>query len=106
MRTFKWTVPSSRHSDPRSMDRGEYGQWSRTRARGFEWYVVQKGLTFLAVVPALSALSGGPGFTFEIAAFSWFGGLCAGTLVWAQRETRFARARDEGMRSPGDDLLD
>ena len=106
MRTFKWTVPSTRHEDPGTMDRAEYGHWSRVRARGFEWFVVQKGLLLLVIVPSLSALAGGPGFTYEVAALSWFGGLCAGTLVWAQRETRWSRARDEGMRSPGDDALD
>ena len=106
MRTFKWTVPSTRHTDPGIMGRDEYEHWSRVRARGFEWFAVQKGLLFLALIPALSAMTGGPGFRYDLAMLSWFGGLCAGTLVWAHRETRFGRARDEGMRAPGDDLLD
>lgn len=106
MRTFKWTVPSTRHSDPNKMDRAEYDHWCRVRARGVEWFVVQKGLLLLVAVPSVSALTGGPTFEPEMAAISWFGGLCAGILVWAHREQRFARARDDGMRAPGDDALE
>jgi hypothetical protein len=106
MKTFKWTVPSAEHADPRSMDRSEYTRWLRVRARGFEWFVVQKGLLFLVTVPALSALTGGPGFRYEIAVLSWFSGLCAGTVVWYRHEMRFDRARDAGMRVPGDDPTD
>lgn len=106
MKTFKWTVPSARHNDPRTMGRDEYAHWARVRARGFEWYVVQKGLLLLAAIPTLSALAGGPGFDAETAIFSWFGGLSAGTLVWHRNEGRFDRARDAGMRAPGDEPVD
>jgi len=106
MKTFKWTVPSKDRTDPLSMDRPEYVHWSRVRARGFEWFVVQKGLLCLAVIPTLSAATGSDAFQPQILIFSWFGGLCAATLVWCRRELRFARARDEGMRTAGDDALD
>ncbi len=106
MKTFKWTVPSAHHSDPRSMNRDEYARWARIRARGLEWYVVQKGLLMLMAVPGISWLSGGPGFDAQVATFSWFGGLCAGTLVWFRHEARFERARDAGMRAAGDEVAD
>lgn len=106
MKTFKWTVPSAKRGDPLTMDRDEYAHWTRVRARGFEWFVVQKGLVFLLLVPALATLTGVDGFHVESLIFSWFGGLSAGTLVWLRRELRFARARDEGLRAPGDDALD
>lgn len=106
MKTFKWTVSEPRRSDPRCMGRREYSYWSRVRARGPEWFVVQKGLLFFAVIPAASELAGGPGFSFENAALSWLGGLCAGTLVWMRRESRFGRARDEAGLAGGDDSPD
>jgi hypothetical protein len=106
MKTFKWTVPSAHHTDPRSMDRSEYARWARIRARGVEWYVVKQGLLMLVAVPTLSSLTGGPGFAYDVATVSWFGGLCAGTLAWFRNEARFGRSRDGGMRAPGDDLLD
>lgn len=106
MKTFKWTVPSAGRRNPLVMERGEYAHWSRVRARGFEWFVVQKGLLCLLVVPSLSSLVGADGFGAQSLIFSWFGGLSAGTLVWLRRELRFGRARDEGMRVPGDDALD
>ena len=66
MKTFKWTVPSAQHTDPRSMDRGEYTHWARIRARGCEWFIVKRGLLLLVAVPWLSALTGGPGFRAQV----------------------------------------
>lgn len=106
MKTFKWTVPQPDRRDPRLMRRREFEYWARVRARGPEWFVVQKGLVFLVAVPALSSFIDGPGFTFELATVCWMTGLGLGSGVWLRRETRFARSRDEGMRAPGDDALD
>ena len=106
MKTFKWTVPQPERSDPRLMGQREYEYWTRVRARGAEWFVVQKGLLFLVAVPLLSHWLDGPGFRFELAAVCWMTGLATGSLVWLRREVRFARSRDEGMRAEGDDALD
>ena len=106
MKTFKWTVPQPEHQEPGLMNRREYAYWARVRARGPEWFVVQKGLLFLLAVPLLSSWLAGTHISIELASVCWMSGLCLGSCVWLRREVRFARSRDEGMRAAGDDQPD
>jgi hypothetical protein len=106
MKTFKWTVPQPEPRQPGMMNRREYEYWARVRARGPEWFVVQKGLLFLLAVPLVSRWLAGTPISIELASACWMSGLCLGSCVWLRREVRFARSRDEGMRTAGDDLLD
>ena len=106
MKTFKWTVPEPQRHDPHLMHRDEFENWARVRQRGPEWFVVNKGLFLLVCVPLLSSWIDGSAFSIELAMVCWMMGLCLGSTLWLRRESRFARSREEGMRAPGDDLLD
>jgi len=91
---FKWTVPEPDHR-PDRMGAPELAYWRRVRRRGPEWFVVSKGLLFLAVLPAsLHGLHGAP-IGFVSLTGSWVAGLVFGTCVWLRRERRFARALAE-----------
>jgi len=79
---------------------------ARVRARGPEWFVVQKGLLFVVAIPLCSGWLTGTKLSIELATVCWMAGLCLGSCVWLRREVRFARSREDGMRTPGDDALD
>jgi len=106
VKTFKWTVPQPDRRDPGLMRRSEYEYWARVRARGPEWFVVQKGLLFVVAIPLCSGWLTGTKLSIELATVCWMAGLCLGSCVWLRREVRFARSREDGMRTPGDDALD
>lgn len=99
MDVFKWTVPEPDHSSV-AMRPAELAYWSRVRRRGPEWFVVGKGLLFLAVVPVSLRYALGSPIGFESLTCSWVGGLVLGTLVWLRRERRFARALAELPHQP------
>ena len=98
VRTFKWTVPEPDHADS-ERDSAAFEYWDRVRNRGFEWFVVTKGVLFAVALPAV--LIGHLDFTAstEMFAFSWLGGLLAGGVVWSKREKEYQQGLESGLRS-------
>jgi hypothetical protein len=101
MRTFKWTVPEPAHRDESAMAPRDAIWWQRVRARGIEWYVVSKGLFFLAAYPLLAHGCFAESLAPERLVEGFVLGLCAGLAVWSWRERRYQRAIEEGIIAPG-----
>jgi hypothetical protein len=71
------------------MDESERGWWERTRARGALWYVVTKGLAFLALFPAIGCGVLGWQWDPELMTQGWIAGLIAGGFVFMRKELRY-----------------
>lgn len=75
--------------------------WTRVRRRGSMWYLVNKGLAFLVLYPALGhgviGWEWGPRLLVE----GWLIGLVAGAFVWMRKELRYRfTLEDEGLSLP------
>lgn len=83
------------------MDEGERRWWERIRRRGALWYVVNKGLLFLGLFPAIGCLALGWSWEPRLLAEGWFLGLVSGSLVWMRKELRYRFTLDaEGLAYP------
>ena len=75
--------------------------WERVRRRGALWFVVNKGLTFLVLFPALGCLALGWSWEPRLMVEGWFLGLVTGSLVWMRKELRYRfTLDDEGLTIP------
>ncbi len=75
--------------------------WARVRRRGAMWFVVNKGLAFLVLFPALGCLALGWDWHPTVMAEGWFVGLVSGSLVWMRKELRYRfTLDDEGLALP------
>lgn len=79
----------------------ERSWWERVRGRGAMWYVVNKGLVFLALYPLLGCTTLGWSWEPTLLAEGWFIGLVCGGFVWMRKELRYRFTLDEeGLRFP------
>ena len=84
------------------MDEGERLWWERVRRRGALWYLVNKGLLFLVVLPTLGCLGFGWAWEPELLVEGWIAGLMAGGFVWMRKELRYRfTLADEGLPLSG-----
>jgi len=83
------------------MAEGERLWWERVRRRGAMWYVVNKGLLFLALYPALGCCALGWEWQPTLMLEGWYIGLVCGGFVWMRKELRYRfTLDDEGMALP------
>lgn len=90
-------------ADPNEIKMGEVERrwWENVRRRGALWYVVNKGLLFLAAFPAVGCLALGWAWEPRLLAEGWFLGLVSGSLVWMRKELRYRFTLDvEGLAYP------
>ncbi|MFK7895572.1 MAG: hypothetical protein AB8G23_07030 [Myxococcota bacterium] len=71
------------------MDEAERCWWERTRSRGALWYMVTKGLLFLAIFPLVGCGVLGWNWDPEIMTEGWIIGLIAGGFVFMRKELRY-----------------
>ena len=76
--------------------------WSRVRARGSLWYLVNKGLMFLLLYPSLGCYVLEWEWQPSLLVEGWIIGLIAGGFVWMRKELRYRFTLDlEGDVVPG-----
>ena len=85
--------------DPRDlkMDESELVFWKQIRRRGAMWYLVNKGLVFLFLYPALGYWVIGWDWQPTLLVEGWCVGLISGAFVWMRKELRYRfTLEDEG----------
>jgi len=83
------------------MNRDELAFWGRVRRRGAFWYVVNKGLFFLLLYPAVGHLLAGWALDAQLFLEAWLIGLACGGFVWMRKELRFRFTfREQGRLLP------
>jgi len=90
-------------ADPRDlkMDEAERLWWTRVRRRGALWFVVNKGLAFLLLYPALGHFAIGWDWQPMLMVEGWTLGLVSGSFVWMRKELRYRfTLDDEGLTVP------
>lgn len=75
--------------DELKMDEAERLWWVRVRGRGALWYVVNKGLAFLIVLPLVGWGLLGWTFTPALLVESWMAGLFWGAFFFMRKELRY-----------------
>lgn len=87
--------------DELKMSHDERLWWGRVRARGALWYIVNKGLLFLLILPALGCYAFDWDFEPALLVEAWLTGLVAGGFVWMRKELRYRFTLDlEGGALP------
>jgi hypothetical protein len=75
--------------------------WDRVRRRGAMWYLVNKGLAFLVLYPALGFGVLGWAWEPELLVEGWVIGLVCGGFVWMRKELRYRfTLEDDGLPVP------
>jgi hypothetical protein len=90
-------------ADPREikMSETELLWWTRVRRRGAMWFVVNKGLAFLLLYPAIGCFAIGWDWQPRLMIEGWSLGLVCGSFVWMRKELRFRfTLDDEGQTVP------
>jgi len=83
------------------MSEAELLWWTRVRRRGAMWFVVNKGLAFLLLYPALGCVAIGWDWQPTLMVEGWSLGLVCGSFVWMRKELRFRfTLDDEGQTVP------
>lgn len=77
------------------MNEQERQHWERVRRRGSMWYLVNKGLLFLLVLPAAGHFILGWRAEPVLLVEGWFAGLVCGGLVWMRKELRYRLTLDD-----------
>ncbi len=88
--------------DELKMNESERLWWSRVRARGSLWYLVNKGLVFLVLYPLIGCYVLEWDWHPNLLVEGWVSGLIAGGFVWMRKELRYRFTLDlEGDVVPG-----
>lgn len=75
--------------------------WERVRRRGALWYLANKGLAFLILLPALGHWVMGWEWQSSLLVEGWLIGLVAGAFVWMRKELRYRFTLEEdGLSIP------
>jgi hypothetical protein len=83
------------------MDEPELAFWKHVRRRGAMWYLVNKGLVFLVLYPALGHWVIGWDWQPTLLVEGWLIGLVTGAFVWMRKELRYRfTLEDEGRPLP------
>ena len=83
------------------MDEPELAFWKLVRRRGAMWYLVNKGLVFLVLYPALGHWVLDWDWQPTLLVEGWLIGLVTGAFVWMRKELRYRfTLEDEGRPLP------
>ena len=87
--------------DELKMDETERAWWERVRARGALWYVVNKGLAFLILFPALGLGVLDWDWSPSLLVEGWMIGLFWGAFFFMRKELRYRfTLEQEGLPAP------
>lgn len=87
--------------DELKMDGVERQWWERVRARGALWYVVNKGLAFLILFPALGVGVLDWDWSSRLLVEGWMVGLFWGAFFFMRKELRYRfTLEQEGLPVP------
>ena len=89
------------NADEIKMDAEERAFWGHVRNRGALWYLVNKGLAFLILYPAIGHWIMGWNWEPRLLVEGWLIGLVAGAFVWMRKELRYRfTLEEEGLPLP------
>lgn len=84
--------------DEMKMNAAERLWWENVRRRGALWYLVNKGLLFVLLFPALGCFAMGWSWQPRLLVEGWCIGLVCGGFVWMRKELRYRLTLDlEGL---------